>query len=351
MKWRSFIPALIALLVLGGCMIDPPLHLRQALKTIVKVIWKADMYPEGKKPDGVSFYIFRDGEPYDSQTTSNVDSCRIHLIPGKYRIYMISQSPQEFWTMEFNNLDDFDNASIRLNETVVNWLTPDPDSPVVLNPETLMVGVSDEFEVTEDMADSFKDGDVVVSGEDGGFVHFYTLRIPITPRSVISQFWISIYSANADMLKAVRAATSGMARNFYLTQGVTGEEECTQVFTEWSLIIDDEEQKIGHLDSRITTLGLPRGEMPSVMRDSTLNVATLLVDNKTVERYTFFVGNKIFLDDPPPDGYLHLYRLILGTVENPVITPSIVTPEDSGGGGFTAGVGDWDDEQHSEVEI
>lgn len=351
MKLRTFIPAVIALLVLGGCMIDPPLHLRQALKTIVKVIWKADVYPESLKPDGVTFYIFRGSEPYDKQSTSNVDSCRIHLVPGKYRIYMVSQSPEEYWTMEFNDMDNFDNASIRLNETEVPWLTPDPNSPVVLNPEMLMVGVSDEFEVTEEMADNFGNGDVVVPGENGGYVHFYTLTIPITPVSVISQFWVSIYSANADMLRSVRAATSGMARTFYLTQGVTGEEECTQVFTDWTLEIDDEEKKIGHLDGKITTLGLPRGEMPSVMRDSTLNVATLLVDNKTVERYTFFVGNKIFLDDPPPQGYLHLYRLILGTVEDPVITPSIVEPEDEGGGGFTAGVSDWNDEMKSDVVI
>ena len=351
MKWRTLIPVMTALLVLGGCIIDPPLHLRQALKTIVKVIWKADVYPEGQKPDGVTFYIFRDGQPYDKQTTSDVDSCRIHLVPGKYRLYMISQSPEEFWTMSFHDMDNFENAYIRLGENDVDWLAPNPDSPVVLNPEMLMVGVSDEFEVTEDMADSIKDGDVVVPSPDGGYINFYTLRIPVTPMSVISQFWISIYSANADMLRAVRAATSGMARTFYLTQGVTGEEECTQIFTEWTLVIDDEEKKIGHLDSRITTLGLPRGEMPSIQRDSTLNVATLLVDNKTVERYTFFVGNKIFLDDPPPQGYLHLYRLILGTVEDPVITPSIVEPEGSSGGGFTAGVSDWGDEVNSDVVI
>ena len=349
MKWRKLIPVFAALLLLGGCIIDPPLHLRQALNVIVKVIWKAEAYPENVKPDGVSLYIFRDGELYDQRTTSDVDSCRIHLVPGKYRIYMVSQSPDEFWTMDFNNMDDFENAYIRLNETEVSWLTPDPDSPVVLNPEMLTVGVSDEFEVTEEMMDGFQDGDVLVPDGEDGYVRLYTLRIPVTPMSVISQFWISIYSANADMLKAVRAATSGMARTFYLTQGVTGDEECTQVFTEWTLEIDDEEKKIGHLDGRITTLGLPRGEMPSVMRDSTLNVATLLVDNKTVERYTFFVGNKIFLDDPPPDGYLHLYRLILGTVENPVITPSIVPPEGSAESGFDALVDDWGEDENVDV--
>lgn len=351
MKRRFFIPAIVTLLILGGCIIDPPLHLRQMMNTIVKVIWKTEVYPEGLKPNGVSLYIFRDGELFDKQTTSNVDSCRIHLVPGKYRIYMISQSPEEFWTMEFNNLDDFENAHIRLHETTFNWLTPDPNSPVVLNPELLTVGVSDEFEVTEELVNELKDGDFLIPDDEDGYVRFYTMKIPVTPMSVISQFWVSIYSANADMLKSVRAATSGMARTFYLTQGTTGEEECTQVITEWTLDIDDHETQVGHLDGRITTLGLPRGEMPSVMRDSTLNVATLLVDNKTVERYTFFVGNKITLEDPPPKGYLHLYRLILGTVENPVITPSIVVPAESEGGGFTAGVSDWDDEVYSEILI
>lgn len=341
MKLKTFIPALLALLMAGGCIIDPPLHLRQALKTIVKVIWKADVYPDGQKPDGVTFYIFRDGDFYQRHTTADVDSCQISLPPGRYRVYMISHSPEEFWTMEFNDMDSFENANARLNETEVSWLTPDPDSPVVVNPEMFTVGVSDEFELTQEMLDKFEGGGFM-SPDGDGYIRIFTLRIPITPMSAVSQFWVSIYSANADMLRSVHAATSGMARTFYLTQGTTGPEECTQVMSEWTLVIDDPETKIGHLDTRITTFGLPRGEMPSIYRDSTLNVATLLVDNKTVERYSFFVGNKIYLDDPPPDGYLHLYRLILGTMENPVITPSIVVPEgDEAASGFGVLVNGW----------
>lgn len=351
MKRRIYIPVLAALLLLGGCIIDPPLHLRQVMNVIVSVIWKAEVYPEGLKPNGVTLYVFRNDEFYMQHTTADVDSCRLHLVPGKYKIYMISQSPEEFWTLEFNDMDDFDNAYIRLNETNVSWLTPDPNSPVVINPELLTVGVSDEFEVTEEMIEEIKNGDYVVGDDEEGYVRFYTIKVPVTPMSVISQFWVSIYSANADMLKSVRASTSGMARTMHLTSRTTGEEECTQVISEWSLEIDDPETKVGHLNGRITTLGLPRGEMPSIQRDSTLNVATLLVDNKTVERYTFFVGNKIYLDDPPPDGYLHLYRLILGTVENPVITPSIVVPEGSTESGFDALVNKWDDGDDVDIDM
>jgi len=351
MKRRKYIPVLAALLLLGGCMIEPPLHLRQVMNVIVSVIWKAEVYPQGLKPDGVTLYVFRNDEFYMRQTTSNVDSCRVHLVPGIYQIYVMSQSPEEFWTMEFNNMEDIGNAYIRLNDNSLSWVDQSPDSPLVLNPELLTVGVSDEFEVTEEMIEDIKNGDYVVDEDAGdGYVRFYTLRVPVTPMSVISQFWVSIYSANSDMLKSVRASTSGMARTFYITKGVTGDEECTQVITSWTLDIDDPETKIGHLDGVITTLGLPRGEMPSVQRDSTLNVATLLVDNKTVERYTFFVGNKIALDDPAPEGYLHRYRLVLGTKENPVITPSIVEPEETGGG-FVAGVSDWDEEVESDIVI
>ena len=338
--------------IVAACTIEPPLHLRQTLNVVVKVLWQVEVYPEGIKPTGVTLYVFREGNFYMEHTTAQVDSCILSLEPGLYRIYMITQSPDEFGSMQFNDMDDFDKASIFLNETEVSWLDPDPDSPVVMNPELLTVGVSDEFEVTEQMIEDIRNGGYVVDDGEGGYVDFYTIKVPVTPMSVISQFWVSIYSANADMLKSVRASTSGMARTLYLTSGLTGEEECTQVITEWTLDIDDPETKVGHLDGRITTLGLPRGEMPSIQRDSTLNVATLLVDNKTVERYTFYVGNKIFLDDPPPDGYFHLYRLILGTRENPVITPSIVVPPDEGtASGFDATVDDWLDGEDVEIDM
>lgn len=349
MKLRNLIPVLALTFLAAGCRIDPPLHLKQVIDIIVNVIWKAEVYPEGLKPDGVTLYVFRNDEFYMQHTTADVDSSRLHLIPGKYRIYMISQSPEEFWSLEFNNLDDFENAYIRLNETEVSWLTPDPNSPVVVNPELLTVGVSDEFEVTEEMIEEIKKGDYVVGEDEEGYVRYYTIKVPVTPMSVISQFWVSIYSANADMLKSVRASTSGMARTMYLTSRTTGDEECTQVITAWTLEIDDPVTKVGHLNGRITTLGLPRGEMPSIQRDSTLNVSTLLVDNKTVEHYTFFVGNKIFLDDPPPDGYFHLYRLILGTRENPVITPAIVDPEGGSASGFDATVDDWGEAENVDV--
>jgi len=87
-----------------------------------------------------------------------------------------------------------------------------------------------------------------------------------------------------------------------------------------------------------------------MLRDSTLNVSALLIDEKTQEDYVFNVGDKITSEDPPL-GYRALYRLIFGSVEEPAIHPPPVPPPGGEGGGFTAGVTDWDEELIIDIPI
>lgn len=308
----------------------------------VKVLWKAEVYPEGIKPDGVTLYFFRNGEFYMQHTTAEVDSCVVQLAPGNYKLFMISQSPEEYWKMEFENMTDFDNASVSVAETKSSWYTRANEEVLINNPEMMTVGVSDEFEVTEDMIYQ-QNRSLTKAGEN---VHYYIIRVPVVPQSVVSEYWVTIYSDNADVLKSVRASTSGMARSFELTQGKTGDDEGTQFITQWTLTIDDKENRIGHLDGQVTTFGFPRGELPSPSRDSTLNVSALLVDNETVEDYVFYVADKIKLEDPP-EGYRYLYRLTFGSVREPAIHPKDVEPAVESG--FDAVVDDW--EEGTTVEI
>ena len=348
MTHKTFIFALaIVAFFVAGCSIEPPLHLRQSMEVIVKVLWKAEVYPDGVKPDGMTLYIFRDGEFYMKHTTSQVDSCVVMLEPGRYRLYMISQSPEEYWRMEFLDMTDFDNARVRVAETKSSWYSTRSENEVLINnPELMVAGVSDFFEVTVDMIERqlamTKDG-------DNNNIYYYTILVPVNPCSIVSQYWITIYSDNVDMLKSVRASTTGMARTFEITRDKTNDEEGTQLITEWSLTVDDEPNLIGHLDGWVTTFGFPNGELPSPDRDSTLNVSTLLVDNKTVKSYKFYIGDKIKLEDNPPQGYRYLYHITFGSIFEPAIHPDRVLPE--GGGGFTAGVTDWDEEKKIGIEI
>lgn len=344
MTRRTLIPVLLtaAILAASSC-IEPILHLRQSMEILVKVLWKVDVYPEGLKPDGVTFYVFREGEFYMQHTTANVDSCVLQLAPGRYKLYMISQSPEEYWTMDFENMQDIDNARVSVVETKSSWYTRADDEVLINNPELIVAGVSDEFEVSEAMVEQYNRS-LTKAGENAVY---YTILVPVNPQSITSQYWVTIYSDNADVLKAVRASTTGMARTFYLTQGKTGDDEGTQLISQWTLTMDDEQRRVGHLDGYVTTFGFPRGELPSSDRDSTLNVTALLVDDKTTENYVFYVGDKIHLEDPPA-GYRYLYRIIFGSIFEPAIHPEDVKPH---GGGFTAGVTDWDEEIYSDVEI
>ena len=140
-----------------------------------------------------------------------------------------------------------------------------------------------------------------------------------------------------------------MARTFDLTLDVTDIEQATQVIRYWSLDMDDNIHHVGHVDGIITTFGLPENETPSTLRDSTLNVSALLVDNKTVADYVFNVGDKIEELKPNP-GYRKLYRLVFGSKDDPAIVLPDVIPVESGGG-FTANVTDWDDEIEAEIPI
>lgn len=337
------LPLLATIILVASCSIEPQLHLRQEKEVIVNVLWKAEVYPEGEKPTGVTLYFFRNGKFYMQHTTSEVDSCTVQLEPGNYRLMMISQSPQEYWKMKFKNMTDFENASVSVDETKSSWYTRADEEVLINNPEVMAVGVSDEFMVSEDMF--YNQGQAATKAD--GDVLYYTIRVPINPKSIVSEYWVTIYSDNVDVLKSVRASTSGMARTFELTQGMTGDEEGTQLITQWTLTIDDKAKRIGHLDGIVTTFGFPRGELPGPGRDSTLNVSTLLIDNETVESYTFYVGDKIHLEEPPHEGFRYLYHVTFGSVFEPAIHPKDVKPDE--GGGFAAQVSDWDEEENIEI--
>lgn len=373
--------ALLLLTAAFGCQRRPlEVMYSTTARVIVKVIWDIVIDPEIEeeseiqKPTGVTLYIFRDGQFYNQITTSSVDSIEVQLETGKYKMYMISQSPDEFWRMEFDDMTSYENASTRLRQnTTATWAArKSDDEEVVENPEILFAGVSEEFEITEKMTEDFQyyytnltklrrarlakedtKGDTkgdTKSDEEIYYeerVDYFTIRVPIVASNIVSQLYVSVYASNVDVLQSMRASTSGMARTFELTQGVTDNEEAIQVIREWKLIMDDESRRVGHLDGIITTFGLPNNDPGSADREPSLNISTLLIDNSTIADYVFEVGDRIKMLAPNP-GYRHLFRLIFGSVDEPAMDlPDVVPSETSGG--FTAGVEDWEDEQQVEL--
>lgn len=369
---KIWLVAILMLTAFFGCQRRPlEVLYRTSVRVIVKCVWSIDAYPEGIKPTGVTMYFFRDGEFYNSLTTANVDSCEVQLEPGHYKLYMISQSPEEYWRMDFENMTSYDKAETVLVPSELSWArnTRAGDGEVVVeNPEVMCAGVSDEFDITYEQTEEYqyyytnlmklraetKGTKAGTKAEEEAWyeerVEYYTIRIPVYPKNIVSQMWVTIYSGNADVLKSVRATNSGMARVFELTKDMTGSEEAIQIINQWTLTMDDPQRRVGHIDGLITTFGLPNGEQPSPQRDSTLNVSALLIDNATVADYKFPVGDKIQKLEPN-FGYRNLYRLIFGSVEEPAIVPPDVPPAGGTSSGMDATVSDWEDGETVEIPM
>ena len=377
-KFRSiWVAAAMLLAVLaGGCQRRPlETAYRSTIRVIVKCIWKATLYPDGIKPSGVTLYFFKDGQYYTSFPTVNVDSCEVQLPKGSYQLYMISHTEDEYWKMTFENMSDFNAADVTLNtKSTPNWIaTRALTDPVVENPQILYAGVSEQFVITEEMAEEYQMNYVKLkslkskAAENAAtkasldeqieqyeeLVQYYTIRIPIEPQNVVSQLWVSIYAGNADVLKDLKASTSGMAKTFELTQFTTNNESAIQIISkdDWSSVtMDYPEKRVGHIDGIITTFGLPNGESPTALRDSTLNVSALLIDNATIADYVFDVGDKI-QELPPNQGYRNLYRLIIGNKDDPAVTFPDVKPEGSKASGIDATVDDWEEGETVEIPM
>lgn len=373
-KSRSIWVAVLALLIaiVAGCQRRPlEIVYRSSVRVIVKCIWNIEVYPDGQKPSGITLYFFRDGDFYTSLTTANVDSCEVQLPEGHYQMYMVSQSPEEFWKMDFEYMNKYNDAATTLRTTTTpNWLftRSTSEEPVVENPEILYTGVSDSFEITHEMTEQYQESYMKLkslkSSMEGGTkagldeqiaeyesrVEYYTIRIPIRPRNVVSQLWVSIYAGNADVLKSVRASTSGMAKTFELTQFTTNDESAIQIISQWKLTMDDQAKHVGHIDGIITTFGLPNGESPTDTRDPALNVSALLIDNATVADYVFPVGDKIE-GLPPNPGYRNLYRLIFGSKDDPAIQLPDVEDPNKKSSGMDATVDEWEDGETVEIPM
>ncbi len=347
------------------------------VRVIVKVIWQTNAMPE--EPTGVTLYFFRDGDAKPRViTTSNIEGCEVQLEPGRYKLFMITQSPEEYWTMEFDDMNDFDSANATLEKRSSRWYTTRADEEALAeNPENIAVAVAEDFEITDDMVEEYQyyyrlwrsktkalgltetksmdyshlsasDQEELRNLEDK--IITKTIVIPLYPENIVSQFWVTVYAKNADVLKSVRAATNGMARTFELTQDVTSSETVTQLIeSEWTLTMDDTETRVGHVDGMISTFGLPNGDSPSALRDPSLNLSALLIDNKTQADFVFPVGDKIRLEKPNP-GYRNMYRLIFGSADDPIIELPDVQGEGSSSG-MDATVSDWDDGETVEIPI
>lgn len=375
--WFILISALA--LILASCERRPlEYYYRPTCRVILNVDWSN--FPE--IPTGMSAYFFRDGDNYPIvATTSEIYSTEVDLPVGHFRCFVMNQTPEEFWTYSFMNMNDFSTAEATLTMTKSGWYKSkvsragiDP-AAVAVAPEDLGIALIDEFEITEEMVDDYQalyadwktktkaaqtkgsasddsTKDAAAKAKvalDGATYHIYGIAY-----NVVCELNVKVHIQNIYNLYSARASMDGLADGFLISADRASDNETVQLMDSdvWSKHIDDIDPTKGYVEGRVRTLGLPGSISGNLaLRDPNANIFNFscqLVDRTTTRDFEFKVGNK-FNIEMGVHGINLVLDLELGTWEDPDVVLPDVPPAGGDGGGFDVNVDEW--EQGETVEI
>ena len=329
----------------------------------LKVDWSD--FPE--HPTGMTVFIFKEGEPMRSITTSEVDETEIGLSAGRYRLYVMNQSISEIGGVIFNNMDSYDDAEAILSKVVSKWYTmlkkmltkteyDEDDGEIMgvgIQPDNLGIAIAEDFELTEEEVRAFQyenakwrtgrgkmDGDGEADENAPYDFEAPAIRtIAVTAHNVVSQLHIIVNIHNIHNLYSVRSCLDDLAESFMLTQGTTSARHTTQIIDGWNLVVTSDDGRDGYVETTVNTFALPDGIISCAGRDpkdNMLTVQCLHADRITYSTSQFEVGDKIAITVNPR--YYRLYMEIeVGTIYLPNHDPA------GDNGGFISTVDDWDD--------
>lgn len=299
-------------------------------------------------PTGMTAFAFPfmyDDDRLFKFITHNIYSITLDLEAGFFNTLVFNQDQYEYGTIEFFNLDNYNEAEARIVPTkATNWYTTKlPDTKVYSEPEWLAVGSVENIEVTEEM--------VKIAEEE-----FLANRKPqitrasktindlatVYPISVTKQIEFKILCEGLYNLRSVRASIDGLAEGCILYSRETTSGKVTHTIEEWEVNEFPDDIVSGYLESKLCTFGIPAGHNGNPA-ENLLSVHLLLVDNKTVLDYDYPIGD-ILAQFNELDGMDGQIQKVVVELVIPERLPDVEPAGGGASGGFDIGVDDWGDE-------
>ena len=302
-----------------------------AVQARIDVDWS--LFTE-ETPTGMSVMLYpkdAGGQMYTalSNNTAYVD---LSVHPGTYRAVAYNQSPSEFGTITFSNMDRGDEATAYAAPLTSRWYKTRADNErLVCNPEWLAVGDP----LCTVSADE-------VARQRGARSGTRATIATIVPQCVVYTVDVTIHIRNAYNLRSARASLDGMADGFSMAQMRPTQTVATQLIEQWTLTRDADNPANGTLHATITSFGLP-WQHQSVPDANHLRLSLLLVDGTTQKDYDFLVGDAFRISEG-----VDLTLTLNETIDTPL--PD-VKPEGGQSGGFDAKVDDWADGGNIDIGV
>lgn len=297
-----------------------------------------------EEPTGMSLFFYPEDPDMEtvrvmSNTTSHV---YVRLQPSRYRIMVHNQSPSEFGSVTFHDMESADGARLRTDERRSKWYQPAENERLGAHAEWLAFDLQ-EAEITPEMLDTVVvDDHLTKSGAEDDAL------ITLTPLNIIYTLHVSISIDGIQNYRAGRAAITGMSDGYRPVSGTYHDEEVTHLLESW-IVADRKDNadggQTGRIVSEITCFGLPHGH-EGLPADNKLHLTLLLADNKTLIEHTFDVGD-LFLYKTRENDPMHLHL----DLTLPGILPDVEHVYDDTASGFDAIVEDWGEEINQDVGL
>lgn len=271
----------------------------------ISVDWsRADQEEEKNYGATVIFYPHDGGAPRTvlmgdrTQTTVNLPS-------GHYSVLLFNRSFYDFSGIAFRGAEDFHTleAYARKVETRAS------SRVIVENPEKLATARMDDFENTS------------------------TLHLVPTP--LTRKIEVQVYLKGLKNVKEVRCILDGIPTSVLLSTGMLSGETASHEFELGNPVYDSGSKTDGTMSGSLNVFGF-NPDLPHEMK-----ITALLADNKTVVNQTF---EKVQVDETMDEKGIIILRI-------EATAPEAFPDVEMGGSGMDVDVGNWGDEENTDIEL
>ncbi|MBE6235507.1 MAG: DUF5119 domain-containing protein [Bacteroidales bacterium] len=333
----------------------------------VKVDWSKFRHIE--KPTGMTVYAYplNPDEDLFRFVSHNLDAVTLDLKAGFFHAFAFNQSDSEYATLEFYNLEDFENAEARVVQVKSNWYsTRTPETKLGAEPEWLAIDCLQNIEVTEEMVE-IAEQEYLAARQEAARARKNArkeldTKAPtkvtktqhevgtLVPKSIIKNVDIYVHLENMHFLRSALGALEDMAEGCYISSRETTEGLVTHTIESWQFVYNKDSEGAedlmnGAIKATLSTFGTPAGHT-GLSEENNLYVKLLLVDNETMIDLNFPIGEQL--------ASINEYDGTQLDENGNVIWPEVhvywpeplpeVTPVNPESGGFDVGVSDWGDE-------
>ena len=317
MKARYIIISLLMALSVVGCRRELWVSSDEFYTVRLNVDWHD--YSESD-PGGMTVWFLPTdiAGQYYSYTTAQVRQADFYLSRGVYHGIVCDYSPQEFSTIEFLDMDNYEKARVQLT---AEGNQPEPIALDTLKNMVISSGPYNDF-IPYDERDNYQQA-------------LNVQKFQAKPHSLVWKMRLRIFVKGIDYLYQVHGSLTGLAHGHYLARDVNTERSCTVSIEEWTLHPTGDNE--GYIAATISTFGLRPGH-ENRSDDLQLSLRLLLRDRTTVCAYSFDVGSHVVnISDQ------QVLRIDLGS-EIPGL-PDLPYVEGYDGTGFDGVVTPWNEDE------